>query len=217
VYTAGVQIGADRRFFATTRGRVVALLRTAARTVDELAAALGVTGNAVRAHLATLERDGLVEPRGVRRGVSKPAVAYGLTAEAERLFPKAYEPVLRELVAVLGAELGEEAASSLLRETGRRLAAGRGTGGGLRDRLKAAVTVLGELGGAASVEERGCQTFIRGRSCPLAGAVADDQHPRVCVLAEALVAELVGVPVRACCELGERPRCCFEVLGTGVA
>src|SRR5947209_3928354 len=71
----------DRRFFATTRGRIVALLRGAAGTVDELAQTLGVTGNAVRAHLSTLERDGLVEPRGLRRGVSKPAVACRL-AEA---------------------------------------------------------------------------------------------------------------------------------------
>ena len=210
-----MQIRADRRFFATTRGRIVALLRTAARTVDELAAALGVTGNAVRAHLATLERDGLVEPRGVRRGVSKPAIAYGLTAEAEQLFPRAYEPVLRELVAVLGAELGEEATTSLLRETGRRLAAGRVAGGELRARLEAAAAVLGDLGGAAAVEERDGHAFIRGRSCPLAGAVAGHHYPSLCVLAEALVAELVGRPVRACCELGERPRCCFEVLGTG--
>src|SRR5215210_9438667 len=86
----------DKRFFASTRGRIVALLRRASRTVDELAAALDLTDNAVRAHLATLERDGLVEQRGVRRGRGKPAYAYDLTSEAEALFPKAYEPVLRQ-------------------------------------------------------------------------------------------------------------------------
>ena len=55
--TAG---GRDERFFASTRGRVTTLLRQGDRTVEELAQALGLTDNAVRAHLVTLERDGLV-------------------------------------------------------------------------------------------------------------------------------------------------------------
>src|SRR5207249_6425780 len=59
----------DERFFASTRGRIVQLLRRATSTVDELAEALGLTDNAVRAHLAILERDGLVQQKGVRRGV----------------------------------------------------------------------------------------------------------------------------------------------------
>lgn len=85
----------DQRFFASTRGQVVALLRRSSRTVEELAQALGLTDNAVRAHLAALERDGLARQHGVRRGGGKPAYAYELTTEAERLFPKAYVPVLR--------------------------------------------------------------------------------------------------------------------------
>ena len=50
----------DERFFASTRGQIVTLLRRALRTVDELAGELGLTDNAIRAHLAALERDGLV-------------------------------------------------------------------------------------------------------------------------------------------------------------
>ena len=57
-------------FFASTRGRIVLIMRRGARTVDELATALHLTDNAVRAHIATLERDGLVEEQAVRRGVS---------------------------------------------------------------------------------------------------------------------------------------------------
>jgi DNA-binding transcriptional ArsR family regulator len=48
--TAG---GQNERFFAHTRGQVVALLRHGDRTVEELAQALGLTDNAVRAHLVT--------------------------------------------------------------------------------------------------------------------------------------------------------------------
>jgi predicted ArsR family transcriptional regulator len=74
----------DRRFFRSTRGRIVTLLRRSGRTVEGLARELGLTDNGVRAHLATLERDGVVRQRGsVRRGSGgdKPAYVYELTPE----------------------------------------------------------------------------------------------------------------------------------------
>lgn len=200
----------DRRFFASTRGQVVTLLRRASRTVEELAQALGLTDNAIRAHLAALERDGLVHQHGVRRGTGKPAYAYELTPEAERLFPKAYAPVLRQLLEVLAERLAPEELESALRTAGRRIAAGQSTPpGGLRTRLAAAVAVLNELGGLAELEERDGAIVIRGYSCPLADVVPG--HPEVCKLAEALLAEVVGAPIRERCDRGERPRCQFDV------
>jgi predicted ArsR family transcriptional regulator len=48
------------RFLDSTRGQILALLRVESCTVNELAAALKLTDNAVRAHLISLERDGLI-------------------------------------------------------------------------------------------------------------------------------------------------------------
>src|SRR5919205_4412865 len=104
----------DKRFFASTRGRIVALLRRATRTVDDLAQALGLTDNAVRAHLATLERDGLVHQEGVRRGSGKPAYAYALTPDAERLFPKPYAAVLDQLLDALDEHMVPEEVEAML-------------------------------------------------------------------------------------------------------
>ncbi|HEY8485711.1 MAG TPA: ArsR family transcriptional regulator [Longimicrobiales bacterium] len=204
--------GWSERFLATTRGQILLLLRRSERTVNELAEALGLTDNAVRAHLAALERDGLVEQRGVRRGVGKPAYVYRLSPEADQLFPKAYGLVLGGLLEVLTERLGREAVEEALREVGRRAGAGRGAPAGedLRARFEAAVAVLGEFGGDAAVEAtEGGGVRIRGYACPFSAVVAE--HPEVCALAEALVSELVGVPVRECCDRGERPRCVFEL------
>jgi predicted ArsR family transcriptional regulator len=55
-------IGWDERFFGTTRCRIVSELRRGQRTVDEVACAVGLTDNAVRPHLAALERDRLTHP-----------------------------------------------------------------------------------------------------------------------------------------------------------
>ena len=201
---------ADERFFASTRGQVVTLLRRGRRTVDELAQALGLTDNAVRAHLAALERDGLARQGGVRRGVGKPAYAYDLTPEAERLFPKAYGALLHELLDVLAERLPPDALADALREVGHRVAVGHAAAQGtLRERVGHAVALLGELGGLAEVEEREGGFVIRGCSCPLAAAVAG--HPEACLLAETLLTDVVGVPVRQVCDQGPPPSCRFEV------
>lgn len=202
----------DEKFFRSTRGRIVMLLRRAGRTVDALAGELELTNNGVRAHLATLERDGIVrQGSSVRRasGGGKPAYVYELTPEAEGLFPKAYEPVLSRLLDVLDERVGREKKEALLREVGERMAAGIGApSGGVRERLEAAVGVLNELGGFAELEERDGSFLIRSYGCPLSNVVPD--HPEACRLAETLVAGLAGVPIRECCDRDENPRCRFE-------
>src|SRR5206468_4315954 len=83
-----------------------ALLRTAPRTVEELAAELGLTDNGVRQHLMVLERDMMVRQAGVRRGpgAGKPAGIYELHPEAEPLLSRAYAPVLATLLEVVADE-----------------------------------------------------------------------------------------------------------------
>lgn len=200
----------NERFLASTRGQVVQLLRQGHATVEDLARALGLTDNAVRAHLTALERDGLVVQRGQRQGIGKPAYTYALTSEAEGLFPKAYGAVLHLLLDVLEESLSPQMLDSAMREVGRRLAAEqpRPTGD-LRERAGSAVALLNDLGGLASLEAENGKIVIQGRSCPLAAAAKG--HPETCLLAETLLAEVIGVPVRQTCDQAI-PRCRFEIV-----
>jgi predicted ArsR family transcriptional regulator len=209
----GLKTNLDRQFFEGTRGRMVALLRREGRTVEELAKAVGLTNIGVRAHLATLERVGVVRLGGTvppASGGGKPAYVYELTSEAESLFPRAYEPVLGRLLDVLSEGLGPQESEALLRGVGRRMAEGRGPlQDGVWARTEEAVAVLNELGGLAELEERDGALYIRGYGCPLAAVTPD--HPEACRMVETLIAELAGVSVRERCERGAKPRCCFEV------
>src|SRR3712207_2880044 len=163
----------EQKFFESTRGKVVTLLRRGGRTVEELAQELDLTDNGVRAHLATLERDGIARQRGSKRhgsGGGKPAYIYELTPEAEELFPKAYEPVLGQLLDVLAVQLGPQESEALLRSVGRRIAEGHTVPvDEARGRLEAAVGVLNKLGGLAEIEEGDGSLGIRGFSRPVAG------------------------------------------------
>jgi len=172
----------NERYFESTRGQVVTLLRRSDHTVEELARALGLTDNGIRTHLVILERDGIVRQRGSVRsssGGGKPAYVYELTVEAEDLFPKAYEPAFRRLLDVLSDQLGPEGSEALLRSVGRRLAEEHSTrADGAHVRLETAVEVLNSLGALAALEDRDGAVVIRGYSCPLAGVTPD--HPEVC-------------------------------------
>lgn len=202
----------DDRFFSTTRGLVVLLLRREPQTVEQLAASLQLTDNAVRAHLTTLERDGLVRQAGMRRAGRKPAVEYTLTAKAGQYFPKPYGAALRLLLTVLRERHGTAAVEEISREVGRRMAplerSGHAT---LRERVDSAVVLLDELGGVAAVEEQDGSLRIRGYHCPLADVVPDS--PEICQLTVALLSEAIGTPVQAGCDHSP-PRCKFIVGST---
>ena len=201
----------DKRFFESTRGQIVTILRSSPSTVEDLAGKLDLTDNAVRAHLLTLERDGLVRQSGLRRGPRKPHFTYVLTPEADALFPKAYDALLNQLIAVLKTRLDQPELEDVLREVGRAVAAGSpaGQNAGLESRVQTALKVLEALGGSADVEQHDDKIVIRGNGCPLAAAVS--VHPEVCRLAETLVAEIVKAPVHEYCERDGRPRCRFEI------
>ncbi|HBB89177.1 MAG TPA: transcriptional regulator [Blastocatellia bacterium] len=198
------------RFFESTRGRIVGFLRGESLTVNELAEKLGLTDNAVRAHLLTLERDGLIKQSGVRRGFRKPHFAYKLTHDAEALFPKAYDLLLNSLISVLKQRLDPKAIADILRDVGRSLAARQSSvKGSLENRVRGAVKALEALGGAARIEKEESKLIIRSGSCPLAAAVSE--HPEVCQLAEALMTEIVGAPVQERCDRDGPPQCRFEI------
>jgi len=201
----------DKRFFESTRGQIVTILRGSPCTVDELAEKLNLTDNAVRAHLATLERDGVVRQTGLRRGPRKPHFTYALTEEADKLFPKAYDALLNQLIAVLKTRLQPDEIEDVLREVGRAVAADAAPGkeGNLEGRVQTALKVLEAIGGAAEAEKEGDKIVIRSGGCPLAAAV--NVHPEVCRLAETLVSEIVKAPVVEQCVRDGRPKCRFEI------
>ncbi len=204
----------DKRFFSSTRGRLVTVLRGTRKTVNELAQNLDLTDNAVRAHLLSLERDGLIKQSGIQRGTRKPHFAYELTDEAEHLFPKAYDTLLNQLIAVLKGRLTPLALEEVLREVGRSLAKAQGAGqenGDIERRVGRSLAALETIGGAARVEKDNEKLVICSDNCPLATAVSE--HPEVCRLAETLLSEIIGVDVQERCDREGPPRCRFEVLG----
>lgn len=204
--------GWRQRFLGSTRGKILTLIRAENRTVNDLAEALGLTDNGVRAHLALLERDGLVRQMGTRPGSRKPHTLYCLASEAEHLFPNAYGSLLSHILAVLCRRLPVAEVRASLREVGRTAARdhlARVKGKTRAQRIEGALDALKALGGDVTAQKSRGKLIIRGNGCPLSAATA--LHPEACLIAEALLSEIIGLPVKERCHHSGTPRCCFEV------
>ncbi len=83
----------------STRREIINLLRVVGPlTVGELGERLHITHVAVRRHLTSLERDGLVTSVQQRLPMGRPTRVYSLTEAADNLFPKRYSTLTVELL-----------------------------------------------------------------------------------------------------------------------
>lgn len=198
------------RLTGETQARLLSLLRRSHQTITSLAKALRLTDNAVRTHVAALRRDGIVADVGTQRDTGgKPARMYGLTREGEELFPKAYAFVLSGLVEEISRKDGRDRAIELLRAVGERAGSAVVAPTDTKGRVGMAAAVLRGLGADMDVQrtERGWR--LQGYGCPLSAVTPN--HPEVCALAQALIAQITGRRVTECCDRTEPPRCAFRV------
>jgi len=148
----------------------------------------------------------------MKPGFRKPHTTYALGPEAEQLFPKAYGRLVSLLMSIFSRQVEPRSLRAGMRAAGRKVA-----GEHLHDlhgktrqqRIDAALGILKELGGSASFKEEDGKHFIYGNGCPIAAATAN--HPEACLLAESLLTELIGSPVKEYCVRGPAPSCRFEV------
>jgi predicted ArsR family transcriptional regulator len=202
-----------RQLLDSTRGRIVTLLQRGPLAVDDIAAELQLTPNAVRGHITTMERDGMIERVGRRPGTTRPFQTYELTPEVDQLLSRAYIPLLSQLIRSLAKTLSDDEVETLVRDAGRGLVdellhANRPTGR-LESRVQAASKLLNEQLGALTEVESNGHYVIRGAGCPLSALTG--KHPAICRAMETFVNEIVGAPVRECCDRSGRPKCCFEI------
>jgi predicted ArsR family transcriptional regulator len=198
------------RLTGETTSRLLSLLRRSRLTITALADAVHLTDNAVRTHIAALERDGIVEHVGTQRETGgKPARVYALTDEGEELFPKAYALVLGGLVEEIARVDGQERAMALLRAVGQRAASGATAPADRKGRVAAAAAALRSLGGDVEVQRTEQGYTLQGYACPL--SAVSGKYPEVCALARGLVEEITGQSVTECCDRSGRPRCGFRI------
>ena len=205
-----------KRTDAGSRAQVLELLRRSQATVRELAGALGLTNNAVRFHLASLQRSGLARPAGMQQGKRRPHVLYELTERANKRFPNLYKNSLDELLAELKERCSGRVISTILRRTGGRLAKLAATPSRhwpAAKRARQAAKLLEAAGGSITVERNNGTFLLRGKTCPLSEVVA--HHPEVCSMVENFLTRSTGALIEQRCDHGPKPQCRFQLQSRG--
>ena len=91
-------------------------------TVDELSERLQITRNAVRQHLAALERDGLVAAGAMRPSGGRPRQLYMLADKGKEFFPRHYSWFAQLVVEEIKREHGEDGLRERLGAMGANVA-----------------------------------------------------------------------------------------------
>ncbi|MBS0488187.1 MAG: helix-turn-helix domain-containing protein [Proteobacteria bacterium] len=183
-------------------------------TVEELCDTLGVTHNAVRQHLTALLAQGFVERGESAPSGGRPRACFVLTQEGRELFPRNYALIaagmiehlyahagvwaVRDMLAEMGAKLGQEAATRIATAVDRDQAT----------RLLA--EQLDALGYEARVIDTDGQAQVEAWNCVFHALAR--QHPDVCRFDLAFMSAATGRPVqRTACMLHGQPACRFRL------
>lgn len=151
-------IGLATSGLGDSQRRVLEILkREGDRSVGELAGELELATETVRGHLRALIGHDLVERAGARKkGPGRPEILYGLTPDAESLFPAAEGRLLHELAAYMLEEGHREVLEGFFErrtETLKENARARLEGLTGRERLDEIAVILSEAGFMAEVVE----------------------------------------------------------------
>jgi DeoR family suf operon transcriptional repressor len=182
----------------STRETLLHLLlrHKAGLTIDELAAMLSVSRNAVRQHLSSLQRDGLGAVGDVRRNVGRPSQVYTLTPFGMEQFPKQYSLLSGLVLSALKELHGSEGTTTLLKQIADKLTnqyAPRVQGETLAERARTVTEILNELGYEAETDEEGPNSQITAINCVYHNLAPD--FPELCALDIELIERLSGSKV----------------------
>ncbi len=209
-----VLLGMGLELGTTQQALLRALLhRKDGLTVEALGQAAGISRNAVRQHLAALERDGMIARGPTQPTGGRPEQLYRITPEGQERFPRQYPWFAEMLIQVLEARLGRDGAAEQLddmgRHAGEQLRARLAETADPEARLSQIAGHMAELGYEANANPDGFT--IEAQNCVFHQLAV--KHPEVCRFDLGLLEAASGQAVdhRACMARGDT-KCCFKFL-----
>jgi predicted ArsR family transcriptional regulator len=183
-------------------------------TVAELSRRMGITPMAVRQHLMTLEKKGIIQYEAKKYGVGRPVFLYSLTERAEGIFPKAYGTFLTDMLRTLEEMDGKRKLDKLFRLRKEHLLAekrkslsGLGT---LPEKLSKLAEELEADGFMAELSQDKDNFILKQFNCPIKGVSSEFTQP--CKYELELYRDLLGTGVsRPECQREGDPACVYLI------
>lgn len=199
----------------TRQDQILNLLLAAANglSIDELAAAMQISRNAVKQHLVGLEKAQLVAEAALNSTGGRPARSYKLTEQGRNRLPKQYGWFCQLLLAELKTELGETALRQMLARMGVNLAqslAPQFSGKTPQAKRQALVELMQTLGYRAELETDDGQPSLKAVNCVYHDLA--QQIPELCEFDRALISTLLGSTIeQTACMAQQDCACRFRI------
>lgn len=163
----------------------------------ELAGTLGITREAVRQHLASLEEQGIIEHESLSsEGRGRPTQGYRVTEAGEHQFPKFYDVLSLSLIRAMADRQGDEGMKIVLQEvTDAQVAAWqpRMEGKSLRERMQELRDIYFDNDPYTSIERDDDGAMLVEHNCPYLTVATEE--PRLCSVTVSTLQRLLGVEV----------------------
>lgn len=165
-------------------------------SIDDMAAKLDISRNAVKQHLVVLEKQQLVKEGILTSTGGRPARCYALTEQGVNHFPKQYAWFCNLLLNDLAAEMTPESLEKMMWNMGVKLAnslAPQFDHKNTQQKLEALVELMQSLGYHAELEQQEGGLSIKAVNCVYHDMA--QQHPALCHFDQALITTLLEKPV----------------------
>ncbi|MGR9086038.1 MAG: helix-turn-helix transcriptional regulator [Gammaproteobacteria bacterium] len=183
--------------------------------IDEIAAALTISRNAVQQHLSKLERDGYVELGSLNKTAGRPVRAFVLTEAGLNSFPKQYAWFSELILSSLKEKMGSEAFQHYLHQLGAALSQNllpKFEGMPTEKRIEELIRVMDSLGFQTKAAEDAVdhQPTIEAYNCVYHDLAK--KHEEVCEFDRVLISTLLGKEIDhiECMSKGGA-KCCFRL------
>jgi predicted ArsR family transcriptional regulator len=198
-----------------TRQQIVMLLKKAEyMTVVEISREMGITSMAVRQHLMSLERKGLIRFEAKKYGIGRPVFIYRLTEKARNIFPNSYGSFLVDVLRIVEELDGRDKVDrifrkrkqSLFEEKQKALSGARS----FEEKVVRFSETLEKDGFLVELEEENGDFNLKQLNCLLLGV--SSEYPEACRYEIELYRDLLGGGVsRSQCQREGDPFCAYIV------
>ncbi len=183
-------------------------------SIDEMAAKLEISRNALKQHLVVLEKQQWVKEAALNSTGGRPARSYILTEQGINRFPKQYAWFCHLLIDELAAEMDSQALEAMMWKLGVKLGKSLLPQFAHLDapqKMAALVELMQSLGYHAALESADGQPGIKAVNCVYHDLA--QQHPEICHFDQALITTLLNKPIQqTACMAKQDCACCFKAL-----
>ncbi|MEC0239681.1 transcriptional regulator [Paenibacillus dokdonensis] len=189
----------DQQLDISTRDKILQLLKTKGDlSAKEITEFIGITSMAVRRHINTLEKDGLIESKTIRQPMGRPTAIYHLTEQAETFFPNKYHSLTLDLLGELELDAGSDMVDRLFDRRGESLRknhAEKMHGKSFAEKVEVLAEIQNENGYMVELEKNSENEYtLMEYNCPISQIAKKYNHACTCEMKmfESLLGAEVG-------------------------